>query len=153
MTRLYYIIHDPMNIIRVSYQISLLNVIMLCLTKSTIVTIKILFTRSYNQFPNYESKYFSSYMANSKNLLQVILFEIDCAIFYTNLHELFCQFISWTNWVNSGKFIDNCWILRQVMKKVYHDLIIINLYKSLWFVLLLFLSQKWSQILDYFKDF
>ena len=25
---------------------------------------------------------------------QVILFEIDCAIFYTNLHELFCQFIS-----------------------------------------------------------
>ena len=94
MTRLYYIIHDPMNIIRVSYQISLLNVIMLCLTKSTIVTIKFLFTRSYNQFPNYESKYFSSYMANSKNLLQVILFEIDCAIFYTNLHELFCQFIS-----------------------------------------------------------
>ena len=27
-------------------------------------------------------------------LVQVILFEIDCAIFYTNLHELFCQFIS-----------------------------------------------------------
>ena len=26
--------------------------------------------------------------------LQVILFEIDFAIFYTNLHELFCQFIS-----------------------------------------------------------
>ena len=26
--------------------------------------------------------------------LQVILFEIDCAIFYTNLHELFCQFKS-----------------------------------------------------------
>ena len=24
--------------------------------------------------------------------LKVILFEIDCAIFYTNLHELFCQF-------------------------------------------------------------
>ena len=40
--------------------------------------------------------------------LQVILFEIDCAIFYTNLHELFGQFISWTNWVNSGKFMDNC---------------------------------------------
>ena len=34
--------------------------------------------------------------------IQVILFEIDCAIFYTNLHDLFCQFISWTNWVNSG---------------------------------------------------
>ena len=63
--------------------------------------------------------------------IQVILFEIDCAIFYTNLHELFCQFISWTNWVNSGKFMDNCWISCQVMadmKKVYDDLIIINLY-------------------------
>ena len=34
--------------------------------------------------------------------VQVILFEIDCAIFYTN--ELFSQFVSWTNWVNSGKF-------------------------------------------------
>ena len=49
------------------------------------------------------------------NLLKVILFEIDCAIFYTNLHELFCQFISWTNWVNSGKFMDNCWLSCQVM--------------------------------------
>ena len=26
--------------------------------------------------------------------VQVILFEMDCAIVYTNLHELFCQFIS-----------------------------------------------------------
>ena len=40
--------------------------------------------------------------------LQVIVFEIDCAIFYTNIHELFCQLISWTNWVNFGKFMDNC---------------------------------------------
>ena len=51
-------------------------------------------------------------------------------IFYTNLHELFCQFISWTNWVDSGKFMDNCWISCQVMadmKKVYDELIIINL--------------------------
>ena len=39
--------------------------------------------------------------------IQVILFEIDCAIFYTNLHEWFCQCISWTNWVNFGKFMDN----------------------------------------------
>ena len=63
--------------------------------------------------------------------IQVILFEIDCAIFYTNLHELFCQFISWTNLVNSGKFMDNCWISCQVMadmEKFYDDLIIINLY-------------------------
>ena len=28
------------------------------------------------------------------NFLQFILFEIDCVIFYTNLHELFCQIIS-----------------------------------------------------------
>ena len=50
--------------------------------------------------------------------------------FYTNLHELFCQFISWTNWVNSGKFLDNSWISCQVMadmEKLYDDLIIINL--------------------------
>ena len=26
--------------------------------------------------------------------IQVILFEIDCTIFQTNLHELFCQFKS-----------------------------------------------------------
>ena len=67
------------------------------------------------------------------SFLQVILFEIDCAIFYSNLHELFCQFITWTNWVNSGIFIDNCWISCQVMadiKKVYEDLIIINLYRK-----------------------
>ena len=60
--------------------------------------------------------------------IQVILFEIDYAILYTNLYELFCQFKSWTNWVNSGKFIlDNCWISCQVMagmKKKLQDLII-----------------------------
>ena len=45
-------------------------------------------------------------------------------------HKLFCQFINWTNWVNSGKLMDNCWISCQIMagmKKVYNDLIIINL--------------------------
>ena len=53
--------------------------------------------------------------------------------FWDRLRNFFtqiCQFISWTNWVNSGKFMDNCWILCQVMadmKKVYDDLIIINL--------------------------
>ena len=62
--------------------------------------------------------------------LQIILFEIDCAIFYTNLHELFCQFISWTNWVNSGKFMDNYWVSCQIMadmENFYDDLMIINL--------------------------
>ena len=46
--------------------------------------------------------------------------------FYTNLHELFCQLISWTKRVNSGKFIGNCWISCLVMadiKKVYNDLL------------------------------
>ena len=63
--------------------------------------------------------------------LQVILFGTNCAFFYINLHELFGQFISWTNWVNSGKFMDNSWISCQVKadkKKVYDDHIIINLY-------------------------
>ena len=41
-------------------------------------------------------------LSTERVFLQVILFEIDCASFYTNLHELFSQFISWTNWVNSG---------------------------------------------------
>ena len=41
---------------------------------------------------------------------------MDCVIFYTNLHELFCQFKSWTNWISSGKFRENCWIVKcQVM--------------------------------------
>ena len=49
------------------------------------------------------------------NNVQVVLFEIHCGFFYTNLHELFRQFISWTNWVNSGGFMENCWISCQVM--------------------------------------
>ena len=52
--------------------------------------------------------------------IQVILFEIDCATFYANLHKLFGQFISWTNWVNSGKLN---WISCQVM---------VDMKKSLW---------------------
>ena len=67
----------------------------------------------------------------SRFWVQVILFEIDCAIFYTNLHKLFCHLISWTSWVNSGELMNNCWISCQVradMKKVYNNLIIINLY-------------------------
>ena len=39
---------------------------------------------------------------NKKNMVQVILFEIDCAIFYTNLHELFCQYLHKLN--KLGKF-------------------------------------------------
>ena len=33
-------------------------------------------------------------LSYAKDEVQVILFEIDFAIFYTNLHKLFCQFIS-----------------------------------------------------------
>ena len=35
-------------------------------------------------------------------IVQVILFEMDCASFNTNFHELFCQFISKLN--KLGKF-------------------------------------------------
>ena len=71
-----------------------------------------------------------SLMSNLNLKVQVILFEIDCAIFYTNSLKFFFQFISWTILVNSGKFMDNGWISFQNMadmKKVYEDLIIINL--------------------------
>ena len=67
--------------------------------------------------------------------VQVILFEIDCAIFYTNLHKLFCQLISWTNWVNFGKFMDNCWISCKVMadmENIYdHSHNYVNMWKIL----------------------
>ena len=68
-----------------------------------------------------------TWKSDLKAVVQVILFEIDCSIFHTNLYELICQFISWTNWVNSGKFMDNCWISYYDWKN-YKDLIIINLY-------------------------
>ena len=35
----------------------------------------------------------------------------DFPSFYTNLHKLFCQFISWTICVNSDKYIDNFWTI------------------------------------------
>ena len=45
------------------------------------------------------------------------------AQFFTQIYiKLFCQFRSWTNLVNSGKFMDNCWISCQViadMKKSF----------------------------------
>ena len=57
--------------------------------------------------------------------VQVILSEIDCTVFYTDLHELFCQFISWTNWVKSGKI--SCQAVTD-MENFHDNLIIINLY-------------------------
>ena len=64
----------------------------------------------------------STFVFWEKPLLQVILFEIDCAIFYTNLHELFCQFISWTNWVNSGKLLNTItYKSRLTQKKLYKE--------------------------------
>ena len=91
----------------------------------------IFFLNQLQKIEFYESTISSNYFDIFWKLVQVILFEIDCEIVYTNLQELFCQFISWTNWVNSGKFMDNCWISCQViadMKNVYNHLIIINLY-------------------------
>ena len=55
-------------------------------------------------------------------------------LFTKILHELFCQFISWTNWVYSGKFLYNCWISCQVMadmENFYNDLILFNLYSKI----------------------
>ena len=40
------------------------------------------------------NKYTSHFFEILSYVVQVILFEIDCAIFYSNLPELFCQFIS-----------------------------------------------------------
>ena len=73
----------------------------------------------------------SKNLKKEKSLHWVCRIDFRWLLFYTNLHKLFCQFISWTNWENSGKFMDNCWISCQVMadmKKVYDDLIISNLY-------------------------
>ena len=81
--------------------------------------------------------YTNRHLKLNAKYVQVILFEIDCTIFYTNLRELF---FSWTYLVNSGKFMDNCWISCQIladMKKVYDDLIIINLY--------VFISTIWKR--------
>ena len=63
-------------------------------------TLHYIYIRISSPWPNFQVSFF---------WLQVILFEIDCANFYKNLLELFCQFISWTNLVNSGKFMDNYW--------------------------------------------
>ena len=50
-----------------------------------------------------------------KHQIQVILFEINCAIFYSNLHELFCQFISWTNW----QILVNLWTIAEYYVKLW----------------------------------
>ena len=66
----------------------------------------------------------------SISTIQVIILRLIAQFFYTNLHMLFCQFINWTNWVNSGEFMDNCFISchdMAEMKKVYNDLLITNM--------------------------
>ena len=71
-------------------------------------------------------------MLQSEIKYRLFFFRSIVQIFtYTNLHQLFCQFMSWTIWVNSSKFMDNYWISCKVMadmKFFYSDLIIINLY-------------------------
>ena len=83
---------------------------------------------------------------NHVYIAQVILIEINLLFHQlsqnlTTVVQFFTQiymncFVSWTNWVNSGKFMDNCWTIScQAMayiKKVYIDLIIINLYSEIW---------------------
>ena len=75
-------------------------------------------------------RYIKSNWGKGTNISYRLFFLRSIAQFLTQI----CQFISWTNWVNSGKFMDNFWISCQVMadmKKVYDDLIIINLFQIL----------------------
>ena len=62
------------------------------------------------------------------------IFDLSCKVFSLwKIKSKFCQFISWTNWVNSGKFMENYWISCHVMadmKKVHNDLTMINLYSK-----------------------
>ena len=80
---------------------------------------------------------------NETELLQVIFSEINCAIFHINLHELVCQFISWTNWVNSGQFMDNCWISSYgwCEKSLWRS----HNYEPVWIELTL--TMSWSKVL------
>ena len=64
--------------------------------------------------------------------LQVILFVIDCAIFYTNLHELLRQFKSWTNWVNSGK-VHIFWEGHKILRNLHLTFVLCSA------------SQKWGE--------
>ena len=87
------------------------------------------FTRHFNSL---EWTLFQNQRLIDKLLVTGYSFWDRLCIFYSSLHELICQFIIWTNWVNSGKFMANCWISCHGwyadMEKNYDDLIIINLY-------------------------
>ena len=64
---------------------------------------------------------------------------------------MFCQFISWSNWVNSGKFMDNGWTSRQIMAEkeiFYEDLIIIKLYKNMFVQLSISPTARRTSILN-----
>ena len=92
------------------------------------------YSPSQNKTHSYRSSYHNKRCCFQYFNLQVILFNIDYTIVFTNLHKLFCQFINWTNWIKSGKLMDYCWISCQNMadmKKVYDNLIIINLVHAL----------------------
>ena len=75
--------------------------------------------------------------------LYMLFFLRSIAQFLHKFTRIVCQFISWTNWVNSGRFMNNYWISCQVManmKKVYDDLIIINQYPKL-FIFVIFQAR------------
>ena len=81
--------------------------------------------------------------------------------FLRSIAQLFCQFISWTNWVNSGKFMDNCWISCQVMadmETIYDDLIIINLQRrdkpwtKIQFAIFLAMNKSTHEIVPFSKN-
>ena len=66
------------------------------LTKKTQLPLKI---SPYRYYTLLQSMY-KSVLVFVKWQIKGYFFWDQLRIFYTNLHELFCQFISWTNWVN-----------------------------------------------------
>ena len=72
--------------------------------------------------------YFSEDLEDTPFTYTGFSFEID---FLQKFPELFCQFVIWAKFGNSGKSLDNFWISCQVMadmEKFYDNLMIINLY-------------------------
>ena len=104
----YFLWYWPFNVLNHQSQVTLKFMNLL-----TPHLIKVAFSYSSRKLPTLYRKMGVEFLLKEHNshfhltaFVQAILFEIDCAIFYTNLYELFCQFMSWTNWVNSGKFMD-----------------------------------------------
>ena len=83
-----------------------------------------------------------------------LFFLRSIAQFFTRIYMnrfVSSYFISWTNWVNSSKFMDNCRISCQVMADLAifsYDLIFINLYWISFF----YFHEPFYQIIVHFTD-